>query len=238
MKILKGKLSSILALSIFMTTAVPQGLQANSSVEYKTEINDSSKEIGSIFKKFQYETTVNWDQKDPQFLVDAQKELENSLADLKMSGVTEEQIQSYMLNNMLNENAKRDYQKLIETMKKQGLSSEEASEQMMNFMKKNYTEGVSFSGGASPSYRRIAIIIGVIVVGVVTCIIIKKHNKDEPQNEETTTTGETNGHYNGHYNGKTSGHYNGNYDGKTSGQYNGYYNGKTSGYNGEVPTAL
>lgn len=239
MKILKGKLSSVLALSIFMTTAVPQGLQANSSVEYKTEINDSSKEIGNIFKKFQYETTVNWDQKDPQFLVDAQKELENSLADLKMSGVTEDQIQSYMLNNMLNENAKKDYQKLIETMKKQGLSGEEASEQMMNFMKKNYTAGVSFSGGASPSYRRVAIIIGIIVVGVVTCIIIKKNRKDEPQNEEeTTTTGETNGHYNGHYNGKTSGQYNGGYNGKTSGHYNGGYNGKTTGYNGSAPAAI
>ena len=234
----KGKLGSLIAFSLFMTTTVPQGLQARTQVTYKAQVNDSQKKIETTFNKFRYEMTVNWDQKDPYFRDFAQKELENSLADLKMSGVTEEQIQSYMLNNMLNENAKRDYQKLIETMKKQGLSSEEASEQMMNFMKKNYTEGVSFSGGASPSYRRIAIIIGVIVVGVVTCIIIKKHNKDEPQNEETTTTGETNGHYNGHYNGKTSGHYNGNYDGKTSGQYNGYYNGKTSGYNGEVPTAL
>lgn len=202
MKIFKGKLSSILALSIFMTTAIPQGLQANSSVEYKTEISDSSKQIENVFKKFRYDTTVNWDQKDPQYLADAQKELENSLADLKMSGVTEEQVQSYMMNNVLREDARNDYKKLIETMKKQGLSEEEASKQMMSFMEKNHVRGVSFAGGGSSSYSRVAIIIGVIVVGVVTCLIIKKHRRGEPQNEETTT-GETNGHYNGHYTGIT-----------------------------------
>ena len=222
MNILKGKLNSVLALSVFMTTAIPQGLQAHSVVDYKMEINDSSKQIENVFKKFQYETTVNWDQKDPIYLEDAQKDLINSLEDLKMSGVTDEQIQDYMLKNITNDNARRDYVKLIETMKKQGISGEEAAEKMMEFMKKNHVQGVGFAGGASGGYNRVGIVLGIIVVGVVTYIIIKnKHHNEEPQEEETdTTTGEpSNG---GHYDGKWSGKHSGKWSGKHSGNYNGW----------------
>src|SRR5690606_30818446 len=162
------KLGSVIALSIFMSTTVPQGLYAKTMVEYKTEIEDSQSLIDNAFKKFHYDMSVNWDQKDPYFQELAQKELENSLFDLKKGGVTDEQIQDYMLKNIVNDHAKRDYVKLIETMKKQGLSGEEASEKMMDFMKKNHVEGVGFSGGASGGYNRVAIILGVVVIGIVT----------------------------------------------------------------------
>ena len=181
----KSKLGSVIALSIFMTTTVPQGLHAKTMVDYKTEIEDSQSLIDNAFKKFEYDMTVNWDQKDPYFHEFAQKELENSLMDLKKGGVTDEQIQDYMLKNIVNENAKRDYVKLIETMKKQGISGEEASEKMMEFMKKNHIEGVGFSGGASGGYNRVAIILGVVVIGIVTYLIVKKHhNHEDPIPEE------------------------------------------------------
>ena len=45
---------------------------------------------------------------------------------------------------------------------------EEASEAAMKFMEKNYKQGVGFSGGGSASYRKMMIIAGIIIVGVVT----------------------------------------------------------------------
>ena len=189
--------------------------------------------IEKVFNKFRYDMTVEWDQLDPYFKDHAQKELELSLDDLKKSGVSEEQIQDYMMKNILHESARKDYQNLIETMKKQGLSEEEASAQMMNFMEKNYQAGVSFSGGGSASYRRVAIIVGLVVVGVVAYIIIRKH-KDSRQEEETSTntstTTSTTGQTTGHTSGKTTGHTSGKTTGYTSGKTSGHSSGKTSGY--------
>lgn len=193
MKGLTRGIGCTLALSMFMTAAIPQGLQASTQVDYKMNVEDHSKLIESVFNKFRYDMTVEWDQKDPYFKENAQKELEDSLLNLKKRGVSEEQIQNYMMKNMLSEAAKKDYENLLTTIKKQGLSEEEAAEQVMNFMAKNYKEGVGFSGGASGGYSRLGVLVGVIIVGVVAYIIIKKHHNNEevPQEEEEVTTSET-----------------------------------------------
>ena len=225
-------MSYAIALSVFLTSSIPQGLQARSQVDYQMKLVESNKKIEKVFNKFRYDMTVEWDQLDPYFKDHAQKELELSLDDLKKSGVSEEQIQDYMMKNILHESARKDYQNLIETMKKQGLSEEEASAQMMNFMEKNYQAGVSFSGGGSASYRRVAIIVGLVVVGVVAYIIIRKH-KDSRQEEETSTntstTTSTTGQTTGHTSGKTTGHTSGKTTGHTSGKTSGHSSGKTSG---------
>ncbi|HLT23217.1 MAG TPA: hypothetical protein VKZ84_07230, partial [Bacteriovoracaceae bacterium] len=105
MKKLTRSIGCTMALTVLMTSTVPQGLQARSTVDYKMSVESSSKLLETAFNKFRYEMTVEWDQQDPYFKDYAKRELENSLNELKKRGVTPEQIQDYMLSNILNESA-------------------------------------------------------------------------------------------------------------------------------------
>jgi hypothetical protein len=188
----RAKISLFVVLSIFANTALPQNLVAAKTIEVKTA--NHSKMISDVFNKFRYDMTVEWDQKDPYFKEYAQTQFENSLADLTAQGVSAEEIQAYTESNLLDEKTKKDYRNLLATMKAQGLSSEKASAAASKFMEKNYARGVNFSAGASVNYKKIIAIVGVIIVGVVTYLIVKHCKKPEDNSSatsEATTTSVT-----------------------------------------------
>lgn len=69
-------------------------------------------------------------------------------------------------------------------MELQGKAEQESSELAMNFMADTY-----HSGAASVSYKRIAIIVGIIIVGIVTFIIIKNKKNDSGSDGTDGTDG-------------------------------------------------
>src|SRR3989344_2449182 len=185
---LKKNVSMLLVCSIFMTTTVPHNVYAITMDDYKTEARPSQKRVAEAFDKFRYDMTVEWDQRDPYFRDHAQKELEIALESLKAEGVKESEILSYMQKNILDEKARKDYDRLLAALQTQNLHEEEASRVAMNYMEKNYQQGVGFSGGGSVSYRRTMIIVGIIIVGVVTYLIIKHRKKGDSDSTSTSTT--------------------------------------------------
>jgi hypothetical protein len=189
MKRIKKNVSLLLVGSLFMTTTIPQNLQAQSTKEYRADLKANNQKVADAFNKFRYDMTVEWDQRDAYFKEHAQKELENSLDALKSEGVTEVEILGYMQNNILDQKARKDYDRLLTALEKQNLHEDEASSVAMNYMEKNYKQGVGFSGGGSVSYRRAMIIVGIIIVGVVTYLIIKHRKKGE--NSNSSSTGDT-----------------------------------------------
>ena len=144
----------------------------------------TEKRIGNAFNKFRYDMTVEWNQQDAYFKEYAQTEFENSLLALRAEGVTVEDIQTYMEKSILDAKTKNDYRRLVASMKKQDISEDEASVVAMNFMEKNYSQSASFSSGSSANYKKIAIIVGVVIIGVVTFLIIRNCKK----NDSTTTS--------------------------------------------------
>src|SRR5665648_531061 len=166
MKRIKKNVSLLLVGSLFMTATVPHNVEARTTKEYKAEFSKSDKRIADAFNKFRYDMTVEWDQQDPYFRDHAQKELENSLADLKAKGVKETEILKYMQENILDKKVRKDYDRLLAALDKQNLNEDEASQAAMKYMEKNYKEGVGFSAGGSVTYRRAMIVVGIIIVGV------------------------------------------------------------------------
>ena len=87
---------------MFMTTTIPHNIRAESLTDLKKDVVETkllNKEISDVFNKFHYDMTVEWDQNDSHFKELAQKELQNSLMDLKAQGVSNEDILAYMRSN-------------------------------------------------------------------------------------------------------------------------------------------
>lgn len=229
MKVLKKHASSLLVMSMFMSTTIPQNVQARTFENYQADFKATNEKIATAFDKFRYEMTVEWDQKDPYFKQNAQRELEDSLEALRKSGVSDKEIQTYMQNNILDGHAKKDYERLVSALDKQNLSEEDAAAAAMKYMEKNYKHGAGFAGGGSRSYSKVAILVGIIIVGVVTYIIIKRcRSERDPQNEEETTTGSTEGSTDG---GSTGGYHG---EKGEKGEWGGYHGEKgEKGYSSE-----
>lgn len=178
------KLSLNLMLSgcLFLNTLLPANVQAATVTETKATVTSESR-VADVFDRFRYEMTVEWDQRDPNFKEAAQKELEVALMGLQAEGVTNEAIVAYMEKSILDENSKKEYRDLLVTMEKQNLDDETAAAVAMNFMSKKYQQGLGFSSGGSRSYRKLLVIVGVLIVGVVTYMVIKHHKKKKKNDD-------------------------------------------------------
>ena len=73
----KSKISVLLVLSLLLTTVVPQGVHAETWARYKpTDAKYKEERLAKIFNKFRYDMSVEWDQNDPYFKQNAEKERE------------------------------------------------------------------------------------------------------------------------------------------------------------------
>lgn len=194
MKFLRMNICLTLALSLFATSVVPSNVQARSTQDYKMAERAASSKLADAFNKFRYQMTVEWDQRDPYFRDHAQKELENSLMNLKAEGITVDHMQAYMQSNILDSKSRVEYERLLSALKKQDLSEEDASLAAMKFMEKSYARGASFNGGGSASYKKVMIIVGVVIVGVVTYLVIRNCRKpgERQEQEDDSSASSTN----------------------------------------------
>lgn len=164
-----------LALSLFMSTVVPSNVQAVTTREYKMTSAQVSSSIEEVFQKFQYAMAVEWDQRDEAFKQNAEKDLVKGLLALIETGVTLEQIQSYMQKTLLSEQAQQHYQRLVDAMRGQNLSQEEITAKTMEFVTKNNFQGLSFNGegGGGGGHGKWTLIVVVVIVVVVTQLCLR-----------------------------------------------------------------
>lgn len=180
MRMLKFHLSLILSLAFFVSAIIPQGVQASTLTE---------KNISETFDRFHYALAVEWDQQDEAFLKTAQKDFETELVALKKDGLSDEEIQSYMMKHMLSAQAQKEFGKLIKAMKAQNLSEQEATELAVNFVDKKYQEGANFFGkgdgwhhpGGSHKWLIYAV---VIIVVIKLCFSSKGKGGDDDEYNE------------------------------------------------------
>src|SRR4051812_21845527 len=127
MKNVKRNVSALLVGSLFMTSVIPQNLQARVMKDYKAEIKTVNQGIEDAFNKFRYEMTVEWDQRDTYFKDHAEKELRNALESLKAEGVSEKEILAYTQANMQDAKARQDFDRLLKALSAQNLTADQAS---------------------------------------------------------------------------------------------------------------
>lgn len=108
-----------------------------------------------------------------------------------------------MEKNILDQQTRKDYGRLLAALEKQNMHEDDAAVVAMKFMEKNYQQGASFNTENDPrSYKKVLILVGVVIVGVVTYMIIKNKKKGSKNNliggskggvEAGTTGGSTGG---------------------------------------------
>ena len=185
MKIFKFPVGLMMALSLFSTAVIPQGVQAHVEEEYKMQFTSHEQQVVEAFDRFHFALAVEWDQKDPAFKEEAQLKLEKSLLNLMKAGVTATEIQRAMEKSILQGKAQADYKRLVEAIKSQDMTDAQATEMAMEFMNKNYHEGTSFAGGGHVHGKWKVIVAIIIVVVLIHCLRDRDSDDDDtPMQEE------------------------------------------------------
>ncbi len=219
MKFFKSQTGFFLALSLLMSTVVPQGVHASIMESYDMTLASSEAKVEETFDRFHYTMAVEWDQRDENFRVQAENDLADALMALQASGVPMSAIQKRMETSLLSGKNQQEYRRFLTALKAQNVSPEEASALTTKFMEKNYAEGTNFNGGGT--YSRGKIIAAIIIIAVVTYIIIRNNRDDGHDHHDNGDNGKP-GHgkpcnnynataWNGNNNGGNHGSNNGNH---------------------------
>jgi hypothetical protein len=128
--------------------------------------------ITQAFDEFRYRMNLNPNPSE-QAKKEATDAFRASLEKLTVEGVTPDEILRHLKEGILDQETRADFERWLETVDPDSVTPEQASEMAMKFMEKRNPEGAHFQGGASPSYRVLWLVTGVIMVGVVTWIVIK-----------------------------------------------------------------
>jgi hypothetical protein len=183
MSMLRLSFSVFLSLSIVLSTVIPSKAQAFTISDHKVELRDPEI-LNEIFDRFQYSMSVLWDQEDADF----KQQMEQDLRDaLDTSGVTTSEMIEYISTKILSGNKGKEFKRLMEAMKEQGIAPESAAALAARFMMGAYAEGTHFMGEGGPGGSNWTIVVTVLVVAVVAHWLIKKAGKHHDHDDDGDT---------------------------------------------------
>lgn len=159
---------------------------ANQSYALEKSFNHNA-EIEKAFNQFRYQMTVEVDPANKDYQNLAKESFRDKIIMLHDKGVTTEQIVEYMRSNTLDASARADFDRLISSMDMDTITSEDAGNLAMKFMASKYQKGANYSGGQGRQ-KWALIVIGVVIVGVVTYYLIKKHRENKCEDNTKTIT--------------------------------------------------
>ena len=149
-----------------------------------------TKIIAKAFNDFRYKMTVDVNPNDSQYQAKAIADFKGRMAQLQSKGISSEEVMAYMRASVLDSNTRADFDRMLTSINVDRISSEEAGNLAMRFMAAKYQQGASYSGGGKANYKIALVIIGVVIVGVVTYLVIK-HCKDQKAKTVTDTVTKT-----------------------------------------------
>jgi len=154
---------------------------------------DHTQMIAKAFDGFRYAMTVQAGTAHSQ--EQAIANFKDQLAKLETQGVSATEFMNYMRASILDSETLMDFDRLMSTINENGMSAEDASALMMRFMESRYQQGANYSGGGKGGMNPAGIIIGVVIVGAVTYLVVR-HIRGNNCNTRTldpipTTNGNT-----------------------------------------------
>ena len=152
-----------------------------------TDIDSHSKMIAKTFNEFRYKMTVEVDPNDSKFQEKAVIDFKQKMSLLQDKGVSASEVMDYMRSTMLDDSSRKDFDVLINSFDSNQMSGEEAGNLAMKFMASKYQQGANYSGGQG-SYKWVAIVIGVVIVGVVAYYVYKNNVRTSTQTNTETNT--------------------------------------------------
>jgi hypothetical protein len=128
--------------------------------------------IAKTFDQFRYSVTANLDARDPAAKEVALAHLKDQLGVLESNGVTPLEMMDYVRNQILDREARADFDRLLAAMKEGAVSPDVASQLAMKFIENSQSTGAHFLGGKGGT-NPILIVAGVVIVGAVTYYTIR-----------------------------------------------------------------
>jgi len=106
----------------------------------------SQNSLKTVFDELNYSLSVEWDQKDKDFYTAQMKKFSSELRELQAKGLTNAQLIEFVKSEVKNEKVARDLETAFNMISITKMSSEEASNYMVETMKKSYSAGASWNG--------------------------------------------------------------------------------------------
>lgn len=140
--------------------------------------------LASTVEEFKYELTVEWDQRDQKKLEEILGRLGNQLTELKSSGMTEQDLISFVEKNGSREEAARIRSQIL--LNFSDLSDVRFTDFFRNEILAVGPKGASWNGGADAKYA----IAAVALVGILVLLAIKWSSYTKDWNNSTCVTAE------------------------------------------------
>lgn len=121
--------------------------------------------LKAAFDELNYNLSVEWDQQDKEFYSEQMKKFSHSLRELQAQGLTNSQLIDFVKAEVKDERVARDLETAFNMISINKMSSQDANKYMVETMKKSYSAGASWNGGAGAS-----VVIALLVVVAVLAL--------------------------------------------------------------------
>ncbi len=121
--------------------------------------------LKQAFNELNYALTVEWDQQDKDFHNAQLKKFSQTLQELKREGLTNAELLAFIKAEVKDERVGRDVETAFNMIQINKMSNDEATNYMIETMKKSYSAGASFNGEVF-LYLGIGLLIVAAAIGL------------------------------------------------------------------------
>ncbi len=121
--------------------------------------------LKAAFDEMNYSLTVEWDQKDKSFYDAQMKKFMGQVRELQKQGLTNAQMVEFAKSQIKDQKVAKDLETAFSMITINKMSSEEASQYMIESMKRAYSNGASWNGDVL-IYLAVGLLIVALAVGL------------------------------------------------------------------------
>ncbi len=121
--------------------------------------------LKAAFDELNYSLSVEWDQKDKTFYTEQMKTFTAEIHELQAKGLTNQQLIEFVKAEVKNEKVAKDLETAFNMISINKMSAEDASQYMVETMKRSYSVGASYQG-------EVAVLAAVGLLFIVAAIVV------------------------------------------------------------------
>lgn len=123
--------------------------------------------LKAAFDELNYALTVEWDQQDKDFYVDQMKSFKNKVNELQFQGLTQKELIDFAKSEVKDKKLSADLDTAFSMISLNRMNGEQASEYLVEMIKKSYSTGASWNSDASLfiGLGLLLVVVGVVVAG-------------------------------------------------------------------------
>lgn len=140
--------------------------------------------LKAAFDELNYSLTVEWDQKDRAVYEAHMKKFNQTIRELQKQGLTNQEMIAFAKSKIKNAKVAKDLETAFTMVTINKMSSEEASQYMLDSMKRSYSNGASWNGEVV-----VYLVVGLLIVGLAIGIAAALNNSDDDDDSHSGSVG-------------------------------------------------